>query len=324
MDITYENRTVRLPDFLIPGASRSGTTALYEHLRHHPDVYMPLEKEPMFFSVWGIGKRREYRSGVLMEDWTVPDLDDYLDLFHDAEPGQITGEASVWYLYDYETTINNIRKLYGDRASELKIILMLRNPVYRAWSHYLVKKARLRDPLTFEESIRPETIRERMDMGLTYSYDYIGFGHYAKQVKAWRDAFPKTRIWIHEEFFADMPRSIAEVAEHLEIPMDKSLMITRRVNPSGVYRNRSAGWLSAQLLESSGWKTALKSILPPAVRYRLKMRTLQSMLKPEPMAESTRQRVQAYFLPHIRELETVLGRSLDIWLDPDTPQPLSE
>ena len=308
---------MRFPDFLVAGAARSGTTALYERLRNHPDIFMPLEKEPMFLSLWKIGSRLEYQSGELVEDWTIPDMASYAGLFEEAGDDQICGEASVWYLYDHETVISNIRELYGEQASQLKIILLLRNPIVRAWSHYMIKRSRLKEPLSFEEAVRPEIIRQRLGDGLVYSYDYIGFGMYAKQVKAWKAAFPHTRVWIHEEFFSNMEQSMTEVATFLGVDMDPALMIRNRVNASGMHRNRFTRWLARQLLAQSFWKSALKHVLPAGPRLRWKMRLLQRMLKQSPIPDTVREQLSEIFRTDIEELEQVLGRSLDIWRNPD-------
>ncbi len=320
MIISHEGRSYRLPDFLIPGAARSGTTALFEHLRRHPDIFMPLEKEPMFLALWGIGKRKEWQSGELVEDWTIPELDDYAALFDAASEHQLCGEASVWYLYDTQTVIHNIRKLYGDRAVDLKIVLILRNPVNRAWSHYMTKKSRMKEDLSFAEAIRPETIRERLSQGLCYSYNYLGFGLYSRQVKAWLAAFPHTRVWIHEEFFSDLTTSMKELADFLEISMNDALTIRKHVNPSGMHTNRWTRWIADQLLRPSLGKSLFKRLLPREFRYRLKMGALQRTLKQQPMPDEIRHQLRAYYRDDVDQLETVLNRSLDIWRDSDCPK----
>src|SRR5215204_2818898 len=100
------------PDFFIVGAFKSGTTALYEYLRSHPQVFMPFLKEPHFF---GDDLTRHYGRMSLSE---------YLALFRDAQPGQRVGEASTWYLYS--TTVPGQIAEFSPQA---QIIILLRNPV---------------------------------------------------------------------------------------------------------------------------------------------------------------------------------------------------
>ena len=103
---------VTKPDFFIVGAPRCGTTAMYEYLRVHPDVYMPLHKEPMYF-----GQDLTQLHVRLTER-------DYLALFAEARPGQRIGEATTWYLFS-KTAASEIR----DFSPDARIIIMLRHPV---------------------------------------------------------------------------------------------------------------------------------------------------------------------------------------------------
>jgi len=131
----------RLPDFFIVGAARSGTTALYSLLKKNPRVFMPQEKEPMFFICWNqpeflklIGENKGAKAS-----FTINKLEDYKKTFEKARENQVIGEGSTWYLYAHETVILNIKKLYGKKSDLIKIIILLRDPAQRAWSHYLKK-----------------------------------------------------------------------------------------------------------------------------------------------------------------------------------------
>ncbi|MCK5878673.1 MAG: sulfotransferase [Holophagae bacterium] len=315
MLVSYEGENIRLPDFLIPGAARSGTTALYEHLRKHPDVFMPIEKEPMFLSLWNIGKRKEWQGGTLVDDWTVPNLQDYIGLFRKAKGHQKSGEASVWYLYDYKTVIQNIRKLYGEKFTDLKIVIMLRNPIHRAWSHYLLKCSRMKEPLPFEEVINPDIIRDRLKKGLCYSYDYTGFGRYAEQIRAWQNAFPNIRIWIHEEFFSDISASMKKLADFLEIPMHPSLLVRRRINASGVLRNQFAKKAASLIHTPSLLKSSLKWLVPSNYRRTVKLSAMKRLLARESLPERFEKELSTLYEEEIQAIEMVLNRSLDIWRD---------
>jgi hypothetical protein len=103
---------MRRPEFFIVGAFKAGTTALYEYLRAHPQIFMSIPKEPMYF---GQDLTPRYRRMT---------LDEYLALFHDARDDQHAGEASPWYLYS-KTAAQEIR----DFDPAAKAIVMLRNPV---------------------------------------------------------------------------------------------------------------------------------------------------------------------------------------------------
>ncbi|MFO7870641.1 MAG: sulfotransferase [Kiritimatiellia bacterium] len=135
MRIVKGRNELRLPDFMIIGAPRSGTSSLYFHLRRHPEIFMPELKEPLFFNNFG----KEVSPIRSRSPWT---LEDYAELFRPASEEQLVGEASALYLCAYRDTINSIKEVYGDKYRDLGIIAILRNPVERAWSGYLLLKRR--------------------------------------------------------------------------------------------------------------------------------------------------------------------------------------
>ena len=103
---------MKRPDTFVVGAFKSGTTALYEYLRAHPQIFMCVPKEPMYF---GADLTPRYRRMTEQE---------YLALFADAQPGQRAGEASPWYLYSHSAPAE-----IAHFAPDARIIVMLRNPV---------------------------------------------------------------------------------------------------------------------------------------------------------------------------------------------------
>ncbi|MFQ5752975.1 MAG: sulfotransferase, partial [bacterium] len=133
MIIKLDNKDAKLPDFLIVGAAKSGTSSLYHYLRQHPQIFMPNHKEPCFFTF--AGKRpTDLQSNVGLK--VINDFDQYVSLFEFSSRSQKLGEASTCYLYHYDKTIRTIKK-YHRRWQDLKIIIALRNPILRAYSHYL-------------------------------------------------------------------------------------------------------------------------------------------------------------------------------------------
>ncbi|MDY7020400.1 MAG: sulfotransferase, partial [Cyanobacteriota bacterium] len=89
---------MRMPNFLMLGTPKAGTTAIYNYLKQHPQIYMPPFKEPHFFSFEGEQKPH----------WGIQTLEDYQALFQEATSEQIIGEASTWYLYS-QTAAERIR-----------------------------------------------------------------------------------------------------------------------------------------------------------------------------------------------------------------------
>ena len=136
-----------LPNFLVVGAAKSGTSSLHNYLNQHPEIFMPSfrdgvnVKEPQFFVRESVMDR--LHSGIW--NWQ-----DYKDLFFQVKDEKAIGEASVFYLYYFEEAINNIKKYLGD---QIKIIIILRNPIDRAYSAYQHVSRSMKEELSFEEAL---------------------------------------------------------------------------------------------------------------------------------------------------------------------------
>lgn len=188
---SLESKQVRLPDFLIVGAARSGTSSLFYYLRQHPNIFMPSLKEPQFFSFMDYTL---YSPKNVPQIMAVTNLTEYGNLFDDAKQGQVVGEASTSYLYIHEKTIKNIKDVYGPKYKNLKIIIILRNPTERTWSHYVRNVMDNRQDL-LEKGIKSEVIEKEL-----FGHDYIiEFGMYYEQVKSYIEEFPNVKIWLLED-----------------------------------------------------------------------------------------------------------------------------
>jgi len=199
MIVSIERKEHKLPDFLIVGAPRSGTTTLYNCLSQHRYIYMPPEKEPTFFLAWGEApfyKDPRYRREA---SHIVHEVDEYLRLFRAARDSDVIGEASALYLYGHRTVIPNIKKMYGGKFSRVKIIISLRNPVDRAWSHYWMKRSHLEEMFDFADATDPGTVRSRLESQLIPSLDDIGMGKYNDAVDAYRNDFPDVKILLFDD-----------------------------------------------------------------------------------------------------------------------------
>jgi hypothetical protein len=207
---TYGKATARvrpLPDFLILGAQKAGTTALYAYLRRHPQITGPSWKEVSFFD-------RHYSRG---EAW-------YRGNFPNALRARgLVGEASPSYLF---------HPLAPERVAamlpEARLIALVRNPVDRAFSHYQHEVALGREPLSFEDALAAEDERlrgeeERMLADPTYfshawwNHTYRARGRYAEQLERWLAVFPQERLLVlpSEDLLADPEASHGRVLEFL-------------------------------------------------------------------------------------------------------------
>ena len=198
-----------LPDFLIIGAQKAGTTALYAYLRRHPQITGPSWKEVSFFD-------RHHARG---EAW-------YRGNFPNAlrARGHV-GEASPSYLF-HPLAPGRVAAL----VPQAKLIALVRNPVDRAFSHYQHEVALGREPLSFEDALGAEDERlrgeeERMLAEPAYfshawwDYTYRARGRYAEQLERWLAAFPSEQLLLlpSEDLLAEPERSHARVLEFLGV-----------------------------------------------------------------------------------------------------------
>jgi hypothetical protein len=219
----YARPTARLrllPSYLIIGAQRAGTTSLHRYLVQHPAVRTMLRTKGVHFFDTGYGRGMAWYASQFPTrayGWYVRRRRG-LDL--------VTGEASPYYLFHPHVPYH-----VAEHLPHVKLIVLLRDPVARAYSHFQHETARGFETLTFEEAIEAEPERlagevERMREDPRYNsfahqhYSYLGRGLYADQLATWRSLFPAEQLLVlgSERFFADPGRTFARVLEFLELP----------------------------------------------------------------------------------------------------------
>ena len=308
MIVNYNGKQAKLPDFLIVGAMKCGTTSLHHYLRQHPQVFIPVQKEPRFFFYNEqdpqhlVPNPRVYRSIT----WKFAD---YIDLFRMAKDGQIMGEASPIYFRTHDTTIKNIKSIYGERHKDLKIIVILRNPVDRAFSHYLfAKKEGGKEVLSFKNAINPQTTRRKSIA--KSSTNYIKNGMYYRMLKAYIEAFPNIKIFFFEDL-KEIDKMLKDLFKFLDVDPYVNIKTNVEVNPSGIPKSRMLVALIYAINDR------LKRITPD--KYGLRLIGLRDYLlrkvlyKPE-LDQSTRVMLVNIFRDDITSLQGLTKRDLSHWL----------
>jgi hypothetical protein len=200
-----------LPDFLILGAQKAGTTALYAYLRRHPSIAGPSWKEVSFFD-------RHWPRGVAWYRGNFPNLA--------RTRGKLVGEASPSYLF-HPLGPERVREV----VPEARLVALVRNPVDRALSHYHHEVALGREPLPFEEALEAEEERlrgevERLVSEPSYfskewwSHTYKARGRYAEQLERWLAVFPREQLLVvpSDDLSDDPAGTHARVLEFLGAP----------------------------------------------------------------------------------------------------------
>jgi hypothetical protein len=263
VDVAQRHQAGSLPDFVIIGAQKGGTTTLYQLLAQHPHVRPAVRKELHYFSTF-------YGRGL---EW-------YRGCFPAAEQDTITGEGSPYYLFHPHAPRRMAKVI-----PEARLIVMLRNPIDRAYSHYrhevkvvLQNNRQTIEPLAFEDALELEELRlrgesEKMLQDGRYSsfnhqhFSYLSRGIYVDQLLRWFEFFGKGQMLIlkSEDFFERTPEVL----------------------------NRTLSFLGLPDWTPEAWEIFLKG------NYEREM------------APATRRQLETYFEPHNRRLYDCLGVDFD-------------
>jgi hypothetical protein len=226
------------PDFVIAGAPKCGTTSLYRYLQQHPRVYMPELKEPRFFCNFPVESFEFGTKQFHPEIVTTPDK--YVDLFAAAPADSVTGEASTDYLW-VEGTAARIRT-WNPAA---KIIVMLRNPIDRAYSEYRHTIAANFQQETFWSSLQKENerFRERFDP----IFFHVRRGLYAQSLKSYFDTFGRNQVMVvlYEDFAAS-PKDVVQRAFAFLGLAPCPIDVSQRFNADDEARGGARGELSPE------------------------------------------------------------------------------
>lgn len=292
------NKNNRKPNFLIVGAAKAGTTSLAKYLGEHPDIFIPEQKELRFFVKDIINNTNiedPSLKGILNS--SVLDEAEYFKLFE--VPEKIAGEASVHYLYHFETAIANIKKYVGD----VPIIIMLRNPVKRALSNYEYLYNSHKSSLEKEFSLESDRINKNFNS----FWFYKQLGLYSTQVKAYLDSFTNVKIIIFEEFIKDTKGQMNEIYKFLGV-----LPITLEYQ---VFNKSSRDTLIKKILFKLGLVQLISNVLTKEKKNKLKhflRRLLISEKKSQPSDKFVKE-IYSYYEKDVAELEVIIGKDLSFW-----------
>ena len=303
-----------LPTFLVVGAARSGTTSLYHYLKAHPDIYMSPVKEPHFFPF--INSTPDFRGpyDARINEEIVTDFEKYRALFSGVGHEKAIGECSNSYLY-FHRTASVIKK----HIPHCKIIMVLRNPVTRAYSHYLQTYMIGHEDRSFEEAIRREAEREKLNW--RWHYQYVKQGLYYRQVKSYLDVFGResVRIYLFDDLAANTARVVGEIYAFLGVDASFVPHVEQAYNRTGMPRSL---FLHRLFRHANPVKRIARSLLPQKARAAI--HGVLSKVNYDPsrkpgMSEDVRRRLNEFFREDIGKLESLTGRDLSHWLESGGP-----
>ena len=299
-----------LPNFLLIGTAKSGTTSLYSYLRQHPSVFMPAVKEPRYFAYADGPPAMNGPGDEAANEKAVFTLDAYEELFAEAEGKAALGEASPNYLYS-ETAPARIHDLVPDA----QLFVVLRDPVERAYSHFLHLRRSGREPLdSFAVALKKE--EERRQEGWEWSWHYREMGFYHRQLQRYLDHFDREQftIYLFEDF----------VDDNLAVTKDifRRLGVDPSFEPDTGLRHRTTGEPLSERFQQFLYnpdnilRRLSRYVLPKSVRDRWLIRLKNANLRKPPLSSDVRAQLIDVYRPDVLRLQDLIDRDLSAWLTP--------
>jgi hypothetical protein len=259
---------------------------------------MPDLKEPHFFNFFN----KSISPHPDKEPWTISD---YASLFRQAKPNQLLGEASACYLYYHDEVIPTIFSIYKKNAEKIKIIIILRNPIDRAWSYFQLLK-RSYPKINFYDAVGKYCNDETRNF-----HNFIQAGHYAKQVENYIKNFGSVKIFLFEELKANPELIINKILLNFDlknksfVPMNLNLIY----NASGASNSFLTRHIFNFLYQNNALKQTIKPIFPAHFRYKFKAKLSPLIMNKEPMPYDVRCFLRDKYKDSIKTLQSTLSSS---------------
>lgn len=301
---TAVQTTTRTPTFLIIGVQKAGTTSIYNYLKQHPQVYMSPVKETGFFERdWeqaptDVQSRK--KNGIVT--WQQ-----YQALFGQATDEHLAlGEASPNYMFHYQAAAEQIQR----RLPNAKLIAILRNPVQRACSDYLMNK---RDAIGKQTPLA-EQVRSRGDS----SYVLLK-GKYYEQLKHFFEVFGRTQVdvFLHDELRSDSQGFMRSMYQSIGVSTDFVANTSKKAQTAKVPKNQTFNRLLKTQNPIRTVATGIMQIVPSELRHQLRDRLISFNSQDKGQAKFTEEDIillQQYYREDMLKLQDLLQRDLSAWL----------
>jgi hypothetical protein len=303
---------MKLPNFFIIGAPKSGTTALYHCLKQHPDIFMSRIKEPLFFAFSGEPPVLAGPNGTFCRRVARWRPRDYMLLFADSKHERVIGEASQVYLRTTEAA-----QRIKQHLPHSHIIAVLRQPADRAYSHYTFLRQKNIEPArSFSDALAHEATR--LKEGWFSGFYHKSNGYYYKQLSTWYDLFPRQQIkvYLYEDWRETPQEMMRDIFRFLKVDDDfqpdiKTSNVTLIPKSHQLHRLAGNQWLEnkfGRLLS----RRSLQAIQNALIRFDTRF----NLTPPPPMDHRIRAELTEEYRKDILMLQDLIGRDLSRWLCP--------
>lgn len=285
------------PDFIIVGAAKSGTTSFARYLDAHPSINI-------------VGERLEFFGEYSNPRYRDIDPATYYDMMNvDGTPDILVGEKSVSYLYS-KAAVNEI----AVAVPNVKIIVLLRNPVDRAYSDYWHRVRTGVEKLSFSDALDAEP--ERIKDGARFELHYATYGLYSEHLKMYLEAFGRERVQIlfHEDLKNRPDAVIADTCKFLGVT-NPSTEAKYLIHNKGGGQNSLPVRIALRAAQNSSLNKVLHLVLPNSIKSALVAFLVRSSSAGEypKMKEEDKKRLLRFYDSSISNLEEMTGRDLSQW-----------
>ncbi len=297
---------MNLPNFIIIGAAKSGTTSLYNYLKQHPSIYLSAIKETNFFATNFVDDNPTFEElDFTLEQakklsFPITNLEAYQQLFAHVSFNQTArGEVSPLYLNSFIAA-----EKIKFHIPDVKLIAILRNPIDRAYSGYQMQLRQTNENRSFASNLNRDEI-------------YIRSGFYYKQIKRFYNTFDRNQIKIllFENFKQNPLKSIQEIFDFLEVDNTFVPDLSIKFNQGGVPKNKGIYDFILNSKSSMILQTNIKRFIPTAARRKLATTLYSSLLsKPKALNPETRETLKAIYKEDILKLEKLIHQEVKQWL----------
>ena len=295
-----------LPNFLIAGAPKSGTTSLFYYLRQHPDIYLPVRKELHYFSYEYLEKSSNGPGDKQILLSLCSTRAEYESHYADVGDERMIGEVSPSYLY-----YSAVRERIQIELGKIKIIIILRNPIEKAHSQYMHMVRDNRETLSFYDALMTE--QERINSEWSDIWRYAESSLYSKRIKEYISLFGagNIKIILFDDFTSRTDEIMRDLFEFLNVDPEFVCETEKTYNRTGVSKSKI---VSEFFGKSNLIKTIAKKIIPERIRLPIRLAILDINTGKKPLIDPESQKyLRDYFGDDVEELEGLLETRLN-WL----------
>ncbi len=311
---------MKLPNLLIVGFPKTGTTSLYHYLKNHPEIYFPEIKEPWFFSLMDLNKDRDvlntlYKKRVFCEK-------EYLDLFKESKQEKVIGEASAIYSVWYKPTIKNISRFYkkkGHDYKKIKIIVVLRNPAERLISQYYHlnyigwEKRRIID--IFKDYETPNINKDNRLSPFWFKDLLFKGSMYYESLKTYKEVFKDVLIILNEDLKFKRYETLRKIYDFLDIQEYYSHNINKKYNESYGIEMKRIENIKRRIINGNMFVGIKKSKIYSKYIYPYIKHLLSYKYKVLSTPQIVKSINKIYFEEDILKTQKLINRDLSHWLE---------